>query len=287
MSEKTALVVQIKNGKVSTNLDALKAEIEKLVADYQGIEVTAKYVADAKRDRAYLNALAKSIDEQRRFVKREWLKPLDEFEAKVKEVLAPVKEASAHIDEQVKAFEQAKKDEKKQRIVEHWQGCSGILYDVIDFERQVFDEKWLNASVGLGTAYEAIDALIEKVALDEAALTEMALPHADEAKAAYFVTLDLGAAIMRSRELEDQRARVEKFEAEKAQLLAEQSAVPEPICLPEPEPVTAEPVAEPVTAEPVYRWIWEIDATEADIRRIAEYARGLGLTGVARRKKEA
>lgn len=284
MAANTELSVQItKAGEVTTNLAVLKAEIEALLQDYRGLEVTADYVPHAKRDRAYLNNLAKSIDDQRRNVKREFLKPLDEFEAAVKEVLEPIKEASTHIDVQVKAFEQRVKDDKREQIKQHWLGCGGILADVIDFERQVFDEKWLNASVSLGVATGAIDKLIEKVALDEAALSEMALPHQEEAKAAYFATLDLGAAILRSKELEEQRARVERFEADKAEILA--ALTPEP--LPEVETVPEPPAAvPPVAREDLYRWEMRVvAATEAHMRQIADFAATLGVKGTLNRRE--
>ena len=74
-----------------------------LVADYEGATYDMgkdENVKAAKRDRAYLNGIAKEIDERRKAVSREYTKPLAAFEDRCKAVAGIAKQAADGIKEQ-------------------------------------------------------------------------------------------------------------------------------------------------------------------------------------------
>ena len=81
--EASELTVAYSPAVIEANFDALEAHVRRLVADYEGATYDMgkdENVKAAKRDRAYLNGIAKEIDERRKAVSREYTKPLAAFE---------------------------------------------------------------------------------------------------------------------------------------------------------------------------------------------------------------
>lgn len=77
------LVVTCRPSDIEANFDALEDRVRRMVADYEGAAYDMSddgNVRAAKRDRTYLNGIVKQIDERRKAVKREYLRPLDAFE---------------------------------------------------------------------------------------------------------------------------------------------------------------------------------------------------------------
>ena len=272
----TSLVIsKLEGGIVEANFEALEARILQLVEDYKGMEVTAAYVPQAKRDRAYLNSLKKSLDAERLRVKREYMLPLEQFEARVKSLSVPIEEASAHIDRQVKEYETRAKEQKRQDIEEYWQSFAGILADAVSFDL-IFDPRWLNVSVNIGTVYEEIEAITSRIAVEEQTLDELALPHADDARATYFATLDFAAAVARSKEIEEREAKARQFAADKAEIMAAREPASEPVADVKVINVT------PDVAE-VSEWEISVHATRDQVSAVVGYMRSMGLTGMARK----
>ena len=88
---------------IEANFDALEAHVRRLVADYEGATYDMgkdENVKAAKRDRAYLNGIAKEIDERRKAVSREYTKPLAAFEDRCKAVAGIAKQAADGIKAQ-------------------------------------------------------------------------------------------------------------------------------------------------------------------------------------------
>ena len=66
--EASELTVAYSPAVIEANFDALEAHVRRLVADYEGATYDMgkdENVKAAKRDRAYLNGIAKEIDERR------------------------------------------------------------------------------------------------------------------------------------------------------------------------------------------------------------------------------
>lgn len=105
----------------------------------------------AKNDRAELNNLVKAIDERRKKVKEVINQPYAEFEKELKEITDLIKKQSAEIDEQVKAFETAEKEEKRAKIMEAYEKAVGNLAEILPFSK-VFDQRYLNKTCKLESA---------------------------------------------------------------------------------------------------------------------------------------
>ena len=61
--------------------------------------------------------------------------PYAEFEKELKEITDLIKKQSAEIDEQVKAFETAEKEEKRAKIMEAYEKAVGNLAEILPFSK--------------------------------------------------------------------------------------------------------------------------------------------------------
>ncbi|MBP5298203.1 MAG: DUF1351 domain-containing protein, partial [Lachnospiraceae bacterium] len=103
---------------IEFNFEELKNEITARTSAYVGIVYTDDQIKDAKKDVAMLRKFTKALSDERIRVKKEILKPYDEFETKVKELSGIVETAIADIDKQIKTFDAIKQDEKRLAIEE-------------------------------------------------------------------------------------------------------------------------------------------------------------------------
>lgn len=270
---------------IVANFDALKAHILSIVADYDGMTLVLEDVPTAKKNRAYLNGLSKSLDQRRLDAKKLYMRPVDAFEAKVRELIAPIHDASNLLDEQIKAFEAEAKADKRAEIVKHWEEYAGALADAIPFET-IEDASWLNQSESLMTVFAKLEKIVERIAADEATLTDLSLSHPIEAKAELLATLDLSKAIARSKTLDAQEERARALEAEKAAIAAarkEPKAVgrdypdPTPDALDMPEPVCVEPEISPGR----FAWLLTFTCTRSQLALVLADLKGRGITGKA------
>lgn len=131
---------------IEFNFEQLKQELTDKAEQYKGLVYTDDQVQDAKKDVAALRKFTKALSDERIKVKKECMKPYEEFEAKIKELSAIVNEPIALIDSQLKEYEMQKKQEKLSVILTYWDECEHP--EELTFE-SIYDEKWLNASVSM------------------------------------------------------------------------------------------------------------------------------------------
>lgn len=146
---------------IEWNKEELLAAVRSKVALYEGIVYTEETVKTAKNDRAELNNLVKAIDERRKKVKEVINQPYAEFEKELKEITDLIKKQSAEIDEQVKAFETAEKEEKRAKIMEAYEKAVGNLAEILPFSK-VFDQRYLNKTYRKVESYFSDKAIHEK-----------------------------------------------------------------------------------------------------------------------------
>ena len=146
---------------IQTNFEAVKAWLTEELAPYATMVVTTDTVADAKKTRANIRKVGDSIDSQRKAIKKEWMKPYEEYEAKCKELTGIVSEAVTNIDKQIKEMENAEKQAKRQRLESFFNINSDDIRDYLSFD-DIFDSKWLNATYVETDAANIITAKIEE-----------------------------------------------------------------------------------------------------------------------------
>lgn len=248
--EDKGLTVSFTPAAIDANFDALDARVEELIKGYAEARydlTSSDEIKQAKRDRTYLNGIAKEIDERRKAVKREYMRPLDDFEARANAITAKVKKASANIKEQLDEAEERRKDRAYAILKEYYEDLAGMLAPVVPYER-IHDEKWLNKTFGEMKAKAAIDEKVAKVATDWETLQAQreALLRYEVAEREFFATLDLGAALNAAREAQEADERIAGMRAEMAEYGndemppdTEPETMPEPVPEPEPAPQAA------------------------------------------------
>ncbi len=225
---------------IQFNYEELKAEITSKVEMYKNLVYTCSdQIKDAKADRAALNKLIKAMSDERIRIKKDCLKPYEEFERKIKELTDIVSEPVQLIDKQIKEYEQTLKEEKRKDIE--------ALFEAIDFQgfvklEMIWDEKWLNASVSMKSIEEKMRERRQQISTDMLTLNRLS-EYAFEAVAVYKETLDMNRSIAEAQRMSDiakQKAEVEaqkKAEEERRAKEAEEKKVYEtPVIIPEPVP---------------------------------------------------
>ena len=238
---------------IQFNYEELKAEITSKVEMYKNLVYTGSdQIKDAKADRAALNKLIKAMSDERIRIKKDCLKPYEEFERKIKELTDIVNEPVQLIDKQIKEYEQTLKEEKRKDIE--------ALFEAIDFQgfvklEMIWDEKWLNASVSMKSIEEKMRERRQQISTDMLTLNRLS-EYAFEAVAVYKETLDMNRSIAEAQRMSDfakQKAEVEaqkKAEEERRAKEAEEKkkVYETPVII--PEPVLDQQAPEHMVTEP-------------------------------------
>lgn len=205
---------------IEFNFEELKEQVTNKVAMYKNLVYTDEQVKEAKADRAALNKFIKNLSDERIRVKKQCLKPYEEFEAKINELVAIVNEPIQMIDKQVKEYEEQKKAEKENAIRELFASTGFQSFVTLEM---IFDPKWLNASVSMKKIEEQMTERIYQIGNDVMTISQ--LPEFSfEAMEMYKQTLDLSKAIQEGQKLADIAKRKAEHEAELARRKAEQEA---------------------------------------------------------------
>lgn len=192
--------------KISFNYEELKAELTEKVAFYETLVYTDDQVKDAKADRATLNKLKKTLNDERIRREKEYMQPFNEFKAQVNEIIGIIDKPIAVIDKQVKEFEDQKKAKKQKDIEELFAGMGFQSFVTLE---KIWDPKWLNASTSMKSIEEQMRSRMYQIGDD--VLTLHNLPEFGfEATEVYKQTLDINKAIKEAQRM----AEIAKAKAE-------------------------------------------------------------------------
>ena len=114
MAETKALEVRVeqKLGLLNWNFEELNQQLDSQLEKYRGMTFTDDQMPEAKKTRAALNKVAKEINDRKLAVKREFCAPYEQFEDQAKILIGKIKQVSGEIDQQVKDYEESKKQKK-------------------------------------------------------------------------------------------------------------------------------------------------------------------------------
>ena len=229
------LEVQISrnNGTIDFNFEDLKDALTAELELYKNLVFTEDTKADAKKTVAELRKLKKQINDKRIEVKKLYMQPYTDFEAKVKELDKLINEPITFISEQIDAFEQKRIEEKRELINEIYLELVSEREDIAGYVElnRVYDSKWENASTSKKTIQEAITSYLDSVDNDIAAIESMESEYEAKALMRYKETGVLSDALLTIRQWEKQKEEILKAEEEK-QAEAEADEIldaPEPI----------------------------------------------------------
>lgn len=251
----TAETLELKIGKKSlgaltTNAKDIKALVEKILPKYDVANYNESNIDSAKKDKALLNASAKSLNDERIKIEKEWMVPFSEFKSIVTETCGLIKTATDKIDVVVKESEAKEKEVKRGQIVDYFDGLNFTLVPLEKF----FDEKWLNKAAKLKDVQLEIKSKIAKIS-DDIITIEAIGNDVDLLKSLYLDTLNLNNTIKYAQTLKANRETAQKdaearnvAPATSKEVPAEENPFAEEVAH---VPASTEPTTEaPVSTEP-------------------------------------
>ena len=204
------------------NKDELMEAIKARVARYEGVTYTANTIKQAKSDRAELNKLIKVIEDKRKEIKKQLLQPYEDFEAEVKELLEIIKEPTEMIDKQVKDYEKKQKDFKKSQLKAQFDQyhLAKELSGKVTFE-DVFEERYLNVSVSLASAWADISNKLKKIQTEIDMINRKDSLHRNSVMSVYIKSqFDIVKAMEHEAQLVEMSKQEEERKAREAELKA-------------------------------------------------------------------
>lgn len=205
---------------VKWNYEELKAEIAERAHDYEMMVYTDDQIKSAKEDRANLNKLKKTLNDERIRLEKEYMKPFATFKAQVNEVIAIIDKPVGIIDRQIKEYEEEKKEQKRNEILSYLHTYK-LPYDIP--VEKLFSERWLNSSVTMKSIYVEIEDAVSQIKDDLETIEEMG--EGATAIALYRENLSLRDTLNEIKRQKDLKAAQEKIEQIKSE---KQDAKPEP-----------------------------------------------------------
>ncbi len=204
---------------IQWNQEEVKAWVAARVQDYKNIAYTEDQVKDMKKDRADLNKLRTAFESERKRLKKVCMEPYNLFEQQVKEVVALIDEPIQLIDSQLYELEERRKQQKKKDIEALFYTIGFQTFVTLD---NIFDQKWLNASVSLGKIEEQMKSIMYKIGTDVATIGN--LPEFSfEAMEVYKKTLDLNKAILEGQRLAEIQKQKQQYEEEQKRIAEEKA----------------------------------------------------------------
>ena len=123
-----------KPAEISFDDTDIKRQLVELKSKYGDLVVSESNLKDSKHTATMLNGIANELDNARKSVKKEYNKPLKEFEGKVNDVRDEVKELRQNIVDQVGVFEEKEKMKRKDAILTEIREEIAPNYNISDDE---------------------------------------------------------------------------------------------------------------------------------------------------------
>lgn len=204
---------------IQFNYDELKQELQEKADMYASIVYTAETVKDAKADRAKLKALQKTLNDERIRREREFMEPFNEFKAQINEIIRIIDTPVMTIDTQVKAFEDAEKEQKRADVIALWDSLDKPDFLTID---NVWSDRFLNKTATMTGIQNEMETFVNRVKTDLSTLAN--IPADDVAIDTYKRTLNVASALEESNRIRKIQEAAEARKRAEAERAAEEAA---------------------------------------------------------------
>lgn len=224
-----------KSGVISTNFEEIKEKLEAEMSTYKTMRVTVDNKKEAKEDIADFRKLKKKLNERKKEVKEEYMKPYLEVEDGVKQLISIIDGAINFLDGQVAELEEQRVLERKTEITKVYDELvEEELLDYMPLER-IWNDKWTNATTTMKSIREDINGFVTKVRTDIATIKAMQSDKTERALYYYMETNDLASSmqmitryeqektnILKKKEQEEQERRERELEKERERVREEE-----------------------------------------------------------------
>lgn len=203
---------------IESNIESIKAALAEIVKPYEQMIVTEEGYRTAKSDLARIRAVKAKIDDVRKSVKAQWLKPLKAFEDQIKGALAAADNAENNLNSQIKEIEQRRRDERMAELEAFWEEKAGPdVADMVAFDR-IANPKWGNATYDAETAQKEITQTVASINMGLAAIRAME----PQFKAALLTEFKKAWSLTDVMELHEKLKQAEEAERRREQRFAEE-----------------------------------------------------------------
>ena len=217
-------------GSVDENINQVHEQVRSWLASFPTdlSNCTESDIASMKSNCASLRSGKKTIEEERKRIKKEYLKPLDEFEAKVKPITVEIDKAIDMYKSKLDEYEVIRCDTKRKEITEWWNAHRNPMMkpDI----SLVWDDRYLNKT-GIGQTWqEDLQSKIDKIDADLSVIGSMNsnMDQLNFVSARYSEHLDLSRAISEWNEHVEALRRTEELRARaEAERQAREKAISE------------------------------------------------------------
>jgi len=207
--EESAYITEIK-----WNYEDIKAEVAAQAETYATAVYTDDLIKQAKSDRAKLNKFVKALKDRRTDVRKKLLAPDEQFGKQVDEIVGIVQKAITNIDMQVKNYETKQRNDKIDKLRAEFDSMIGDLKDTVMFER-IYVPEWSNASFALSKAKGIMQETIDSIKNGINLIQNSDSPYAGDMMKVFLDTYDIGRAMERRIQLEEEAKRRAAYEEER------------------------------------------------------------------------
>lgn len=210
------LVLNIKQdpGVIDLNFDEIEKALDERLAEYKGAVFTEKSKTIAKKEVANLRKLKAEFEDARKSVKREWMKPYDVFEARMKQLTIKIDEPINLINEQIEEFERQRREARRVRIKEIYNDLIGDMSEYCELGR-IYEPKWENATTTEKMIKESISSAVESARTAVRAISGMQSEAVGKALDIYRESYDMAKSIDYINKYEQQGAEIMSREEER------------------------------------------------------------------------
>ena len=222
----TSDLQEVRKQVITTNYPAVKKWAESVVAQYENIVVTPDTISQAKADRASLRKAQSGVSDVRKEMRAAALSTCAAEESNCKDLEAVFERGVQALDVQIKAMEEAAKQEKKDRMAAYFAQVVGDMTEWLTFD-DCFNPKWLNATYAESTAQMDICAAIDRCRADLNAIRALHSEFETTLLDEYTRTRNISAVLVKNETLGRMKAAEEERKRKEAEAAAKFAAVVE------------------------------------------------------------
>lgn len=213
----TTDIAPVRDMRITANFDEVKAWLHEVIAPYSKLVLSEADVPNAKADLARIRKVKTVLEDYRKSVKRDFMKPVTEFEERVKTELMPeLYEGETNLSEQINKYVEQRKTEKLSGLRAFFDDNIGSLAPYLSFE-QVQNPKWGNVTYTVEQAQQEIAQAMDMCADGVNAIRSLGSEFEATLLTAYAKNHDLAAVMKMNGELAETKKReAARREAEEA-----------------------------------------------------------------------
>jgi hypothetical protein len=277
MEEQQTMQIIIENDGLNgiSNYEPLKAWALEQVAAYNGLIVAEDGIASAKTDCAKLRKIAKSASDYRISIKKEHEAKISKTLEQLKELTDIFNDAASSIDNQVKEFDEKRKEEKRSAIGKIYKDNIQDMEQFLPLQK-IWNEKWMNKGYGLDAITKEIKAQVAAVEDGIKTIQLLGTKYESQMISAFLEAYNMNDALKKKAELEQIDSEMERrrTEMERRRKAQEEEQQNEEQVREQEEPQKQEEVPQ---EEPRYRLAFEVFGNHEQLTALVDYLRGSGL----------